>query len=362
MAKARKLPSGSWRVQASFTDEQGTVHRASFTESTAKLAEAKAAMWKVGMLEKDENRRHAPLGEAIDEYIETCRVTGMSPATVRGYVSLRKNAYASLINKRVNMITIRDLQQWINTRAQQVTPKTVRNSLGLLQSVLKMHEVRLDFSVLRLPKPQHAEMEIPTDAQITRLLDAVYDDNDLFLAIAFAALMGLRRSEICGLKWADISARDGAATIRVDKALVMGEGGVHVEKAPKTQAGTRELMIPAPLFDELRRRRNLRPTIISLTPNALSLKYGRLVKEHGAPSRFHNLRHYHASVMLREGVPEKYIIADMGHSSFDMVKRVYGHVMGEKMNIIHSAMETHASAILNLHTASHTDEQKSSYC
>lgn len=360
MAKAKKLPSGSWRVQASYTDDQGVVHRASFTEDTAKLAEAKAAMWRAGMLEKAENHRHAPLGEAIDEYIETCRVTGMSPATIRGYVSLRNNAYESLINKRVNLITVRDLQQWINVRAKDVTPKTVRNSLGLLQSVLKMHEVRLDFSVLKLPKPQHDEMSIPTDAQVTSLLDAVYNDDDMFLAIAFAALMGLRRSEICGLKWTDISPRGGSATLRVDKALVMGENGTHYEKAPKTQAGVRELMIPAPLYEELRRRRSLRPSIISLTPNALSLKYSRLVETLGAPSRFHNLRHYHASVMLREGVPEKYIIADMGHSSFDMVKRVYGHVMGERMDSIHAAMECHASEVLKLHTKSHTDAEKSS--
>ena len=69
MAKAKKLPSGNWRSQASFTDEDGIIHRASFTEATAKMAEAKAAMWKAGMIEKEANRRHAKLGEAIDEYI-----------------------------------------------------------------------------------------------------------------------------------------------------------------------------------------------------------------------------------------------------------------------------------------------------
>lgn len=354
MAKAKKLPSGNWRVQASYTDEQGILYRASFTERTAKMAEAKAAMWKVGMLEKEENRKHAPLGEAIDEYIDTCRATGMSPATVRSYVSLRRNAYESLIDKRVNTITLRDLQAWINARARNVTPKTVRNSLGLLQSVLRMHEVKLDFSVLRLPKPQRAEMEIPTDAQVTALLNAVYSDDDMYLAIAFAALMGLRRSEICCLRWSDIVVSDGVALLSVNKALVMGEDGQHVEKAPKTNAGTRTLMIPSALYSELKRRRSLRQNIISITPNALSLKYSRLVESCGAPARFHNLRHYHASVMLREGVPEKYIVADMGHASFEMVKRVYGHVMGEKMISIHAAMDTHASAVLNSRTPLHT--------
>ena len=362
MAKAKKLPSGSWRVQASFTDDQGTVHRASFTDASAKLAEAKAAMWRAGMIEKEENKKHAPLGDALDEYIETCRATGMSPATIRGYVSLRNTAYAGLIDKRVNQITVRDLQAWVNVRSKEVSPKSVRNALGLIQAATKQHEVRIDFSALRLPKPQRTEMEIPSDYQVAQLLDACYNDDDMYLAIALAALMGLRRSEICGLRWSDIHTNGDAATLTVDKALVMGEGGKHISKAPKTQAGCRQLVIPAALYDEIKQRRNLRPTIVSLTPNALSLKYTRLVKELDAPPRFHNLRHYHASVMLREGVPEKYIIADMGHSSFDMVKRVYGHVMSEKQSVINAAMDTHATVILNSHTASHTDEKKSNYC
>ena len=362
MCKAKRLPSGNWRCQAAYTDENGKMHRASFTEATAKLAEAKAAMWKAGMLEKEEERKHQLLGPAIDEYIETCRVTGLSPSTVRGYISLRKNAYEGLIDKRVDRITLRDLQAWVNNRSQNVTPKTLRNSLVLIQTVLKVNEVRLDFSILRLPKPQHTEMEIPSDSQVAELLQSVYNDDDMFLAVSFAALMGLRRSEICGLHWSDITVRDNAATLRVDKALVMGEGGMHIEKAPKTSAGTRELVIPAALYEEIKRRRSLRPTIVSLTPNALSLKYGRVVDGLGIPSRFHNLRHYHASVMLREGVPEKYIIADMGHSSFDMVKRVYGHCMAEKQYVINAAMNTHATAVLNFHTGLHTDGVNSNYC
>lgn len=355
MAHAKRLPSGNWRVQATHTDEDGITHRASFTESTAAKAEAKAALWQAGMLERDENKKHVPLGDAIDEYIETCRITGLSPATIRGYVSLRKTAYESIVMKKVDKMTLRDVQLWINSRATQVTPKSLRNALALLRTVLKTAGNRLDFSLLRLPKPKRTEMEIPDDEVVREMLTAVYDDDDMFIAISLAALMGLRRSEISALRWSDISVnKDGRAVLSVNKAMVMGENGVYAEKDPKTEAGARDLMIPSSLYEEFKRRRNLRPTIVSLTPNALSIKYSRLAKEHGAPSRFHNLRHYHASVMLREGVPEKYIVADMGHSSFDMVKRVYGHVMGEKMLSIADSMNTHATDILNLHTVAHT--------
>lgn len=359
MAKAKKLPSGNWRVQASFVDEDGVMHRASFTESTAKLAEAKAAMWKAGMLEREAEKVHLALDVAMDEYIASCRVAKRSASTIRGYVAMKNRAFEQLIHKPVDKLTLRDLQRWINARAQTVAPKTLRNNLNFLSAVLASCEVKLDLASLKMPEGERTEMEIPSDAQVSALLDRVYDQDDLFIACSLAALMGLRRSEICGLKWTDIQLVDNVATLVIDKALVMDEHGTHVEKSTKTNAGKRTLVIPDGLYAELKRRRNLRPNLISATPNALSNRYALRAEHLGMPTRFHNLRHYHASVMLREGVPEKYIVSDMGHSSFDMVKRVYGHVMQEKRSIIDQAMNTHATAILNTSHGTSHELQKS---
>lgn len=354
MATARKLPSGSYRCRAYYTDEYGVQHSESFTEETAVLAEAKAAMWKAGMIEREKNRTHMPLGEAMDAYIEVCRATGISPSTIRAYVSYRNNAYATIEKKRVDKITLRDVQAWVVGRAKTASPKTIKNNLAFISAVLKANEIKLDFSLLKLPKAQHIEMEIPSDQQIIDMLDAVYEDDDMYIAVSLAALMGLRRSEICALRWSDITVSGETAYLTVDKALVLDEDSVHVEKEPKTQAGSRVLVIPAALHDELKRRRQLRPTLVGISPNVITERYMRLADRLGAPRRFHNLRHYHASVMLREGVPEKYITADMGHSSFDMVKRVYGHVMEEKKRTIHSAMDAHADTIISgRHADSH---------
>lgn len=347
MAKAKKLPSGNWRIRVAFTDDCGVQHIASFTEETAKLAEAKAAMWKAGMIEQEKMKKHLPLGEAMLQYIEVCRATGTSPSTIRAYVSAHKNAYDTLINKRIDKITIRDIQSWVVARSKTACPKTIRNNLFLISAVLKANEIKLDFSILKLPKARKTEMDIPSDRQVAAMLDDVYDDDDMYIAISLAALMGLRRSEICAARWSDISVINGTAYLTIDKALVLDEFALHVEKAPKTDAGNRTLAIPNALYTEFTRRRQLKPTLVSISPNAITERYMRLSRRLGVPPRFHNLRHYHASVMLREGVPEKYITADMGHSSFDMVKRVYGHVMEEKQRTISSVMDTHANAILN---------------
>lgn len=359
MATAKRLPSGNWRVRATFTDADGIKHTESFTERTARKAEAQAALWQAGMLERKENKPLQELGVAMAEYIETCRCAGLSPATIRSYLASSRHAFDMLKSRPINMITTRDIQLWINARSKTVSPKTVKNNLSFMLSVLKANEVYVKQEAIKLPKRQHEEMEIPSDAQVTAILQDVYDDDDMYIAVMLAALMGLRRSEICALKWSDISVHDGVAYLEVSKALVLDENDMHVEKSPKTNAGRRILPIPSALYAELKSRRALRPTLVSITPNAITERYMRVVKRLGTPLRFHNLRHYHASVMLREGVPEKYIVADMGHSSFDMVKRVYGHVMQEKRGQIATAMDMHASSVLCVATNVATPTQKS---
>lgn len=347
MAKAQKLPSGNWRCRATVTDETGVKHTESFTAETARKAETLAKMWQEGMIQKSRASSGPTLDEAIAQYIETCRCAGMSPATIRGYLAAQRNAYPLLLQRPIGKLAVQDIQRQVNERSKTCSPKTLRNDLGLLSVVLKQHGIRLDFSALRLPKREQKEMVIPSDDQVRQLLEAVYDDDDMYIAVMLAAVMGLRRSEICALRWEDITTRSGVCVLSIAKALVRDDEGNHVEKAPKTLAGARLLAVPAAVRDELLHRRSLRPRMVNLSPNAITERYERLCKRLCIPGRFHDLRHYHASVMVREGVPEKYIVSDMGHASFDMVRKVYGHVMGEKQQQINSLMDCHASALLN---------------
>lgn len=346
MAKAQKLPSGNWRCRATVTDEDGVKHTVSFTAETARKAETLAKMWQEGMYQKARSRSSMTLDEAMEQYIETCRCAGMSPATIQGYGCIRRNAFPELKGRPIDRLTIRDIQASVNNRSRTVKPKTIKNEVGMLTAVLRQNGVKLDFDALRLPQTERKEMSIPSDVQISAMLSAVYDDDDMYIAIMLAAVMGLRRSEICALTWDDIIVHGDQAWLNVDKALVRGENGDYTEKSPKTKSGYRKLSIPSSVLGELLHRRNLRPRMIGVSPNVITERYNRLTKTMKISGRFHDLRHYHASVMLREGVPEKYIVADMGHASFDMVRNVYGHVMEEKQLTINSMMDAHASSIV----------------
>lgn len=336
------------------TDENGVKQTQSFTAETARKAETLAKMWQEGMYQKAKAHSSVTLDKAMEQYIETCRCAGMSPSTIQGYGCIRRNAFTKLKKRPIDRLTIRDIQASVNTRSRAVKPKTIKNEVGMLTAVLRQNGIKLDFDALRLPQPERKEMSIPSDAQVRALLSAVYDDDDMYIAIMLAAVMGLRRSEICALTWDDIIVRGDQAWLNLDKALVRGDDGKHVEKAPKTQAGYRQLSIPSSVLSELLHRRNLRHRIIGVHPNVITERYERITDEMNIPGRFHDLRHYHASVMLREGVPEKYIVADMGHASFDMVRNVYGHVMAEKQMTINRLMDTHAASIVeNCHENCH---------
>lgn len=349
MAKAKQLPSGAWRVRVKHTNENGVQMTASFTDKNPKVAEAKAAMWVAGMLERDADLRNLPLGDAIDAYIETGRCTGMSPSTIKAYVSARNNAFTPLLKKRVNKITLRDVQSWVNWRAQQVAAKTIKNNLDLLVCVLRQNEVKLDLDALRLPKRKKVELVMPSDEQIKAMLDSLRGskNDEMFIAVMLASVYGLRRSEICALQWTDIrSTEDGKHILVVSKALVADENGLLVEKETKTEAGERVIVLADSVYFELMKRRNLRTHLVSLSPNALTNRYATLAKKFGVCSKFHGLRHYMASVMARDGADPIYAANLLGHASPNTTRRIYTHVMGDKVVQINSVVDAHASAVL----------------
>lgn len=348
MAKAKKLPSGNWRCRATITDSDGNKVTMSFTAETAKKAEALAKMWQAGMIEKKRERETGgvTLGEAIDRYIETCRCAKMSPATLRGYISVRRNAFKLIENKPIRKLTVLDIQDQLNARSKTCSPKTIRNDLGLLTASLKQYSIKIDVDSLTIPKKEMKEMEIPSDAQVCEMLNAAYDDDDLYLAVLLSSMMGLRRSEICALKWSDITHTSKGSFISITKALVPDENGKLVVKGPKSDAGYRTLNAPKAIADQLKMRRQISESVVSASPDILTKRFNAMCRKLGFDFHFHTLRHYHASVMLREGVPQKNIVKDMGHATFEMVRRVYGHIMQENKVYIDRRMDSHASSMM----------------
>ena len=146
MAKARKLPSGSWRVQCyAGKNAEGKNQYRSFTRPTKKEAEYEAALFAMHYKEISRDSTAMTLAEAMDKYIAS-KDGILSPSTIRGYDIIRKNHLKGLMDIRLNRLTPALIQEAINQEAKPYidkngktrtpSPKSVRNIHGLLTAVL----------------------------------------------------------------------------------------------------------------------------------------------------------------------------------------------------------------------------------
>ena len=351
-AKRRgELPSGNVRIQVYVgKDSAGKRIYKSFTAPTRTEAKEAARIWK-NTRPEEAPKQAQTVSDAIEVFLDTCRATGLSPSTLLGYRRISKRAYSTLKTVSVDALTLDMIQQYVNAQALRgLSAKSLRNELSLLSCALRNARPDLNFRQIRLPRGTRKEMQIPSNEQIAQLLEAS-KDTPLYIPILLASMCGLRRSEICALSWKDVDLKK--RTIHIHAAEVKDEGGSFTVKGTKTAAGDRIISIPAKVSQELAKNRILSKRVTDLTPDAITRRYERLLdrlagEDHPRiPGRFHDLRHYHASVMIAVGAPDKYISADMGHASMEMVRRVYGHVMTDRQLTINEQMETHANSILS---------------
>lgn len=316
--KPRELPSGSWRCEVMI---QG--RKISVVDADPEVAHAKALAIKTGMMQDSKSPGSMTVGEAIDRYIDS-KDAVLSPATIAGYRRIRKNNLQELMDIRLPALTQERVQRAVNAMAREHSPKSVRNAHGLLSAALA--EFWPDM-VLRttLPQKRRYEAAIPSDEDIQAIIHAAAGSKDE-LPILLAVWLGLRMSEILGLKWEDV---DGNV-LHIRRALV-DEG----EKTTKSYTSQRDLVIPGYINELLEKTPHRGNHILYITRRTLYCRFQALCKRAEVQHyRFHDLRHINASVMLALGVPNKYAQERMGHATDNMLKTVYQHTMSAEQAAI----------------------------
>ena len=341
MAKAHKLPSGSWRCRACWTDEYGNYQQKGFTASTKQEAEFLASQF---LVEKKHSMKpeNKTLNDLITAYIEN-RSNLLSPTTIRGYHKIRRTAFPSIINVRLERLTSDLYQKAINEYAKDHSPKSVASAHSLANKVLKANNVFIAENAI-LPQKEKKEVSIPTEKEVMDLLEKTKGTR-LYLLIAFSVFLGLRRSEAVALKWSDIDFDN--LTVSINKARVKDQYDNYVIKPPKTTESTRKLHIPQILMDTLREMDSSNPDafIINDSVDALVSLYNRERIKLGFPYKFHALRHYYASVLLAQGLPNKYAQRQMGHATDNMLKQVYQHTFKSKEEEYEASLDAYFSSL-----------------
>lgn len=342
MATAKKLPSGSWRCLVyDYTDEKGKRHYKSFTSADRSAkgkrdVEAKAA--KYALDKEDIDRCDMTFGEAVEKYVED-RKAILSPATIKEYKRAGRIDLKDLRSVRIEQVTQEQIQRIINQKAKDKSPKTVRNIHGLISAVLKAYRPNMRLNTA-LPQKIPPKLNIPTDKDIQTLIEHI-DDEEMMIAVLLAAFGPLRRSEICGLEDTDFT----GSIAHIQRAVVLNENKEWVDKTTKSVAGNRYVPLPDFVFDHLKGRKG---RIVHLKPNQISDRFIDIIKASGLKHfRFHDLRHYCASIQHAIGIPDAYIMQRGGWGSDAVLKKVYRHALEDKTDEMSQKANDYFSELCN---------------
>ncbi len=331
MATARKLPSGSWRVQifAGLSPEGKRIYK-SFTAETKKEAEFLAARF--AQTQKDINRSELTLHEATERYIES-KTNVLSPSTIRGYYIALRNYVPDLFSLKIRDITSEKVQKSFNEFAKDHAPKTCRNAHGLISAVLKAYNPDLLLATT-LPQKKKREIYVPDNDEIHYIYSLIIG-NPLEIPFMLAAECGLRASEIAALRITNVYPDH----IEVKEALVPDKNNKPTLKDPKSLSGYRSIPISAEMSKYLLAN-SCGEKVCLLSGTNISTDWARFRQRHGINENlvFHALRHHFASKCLLLGMPQKYIAELMGHCDTAMIERVYQHTFP-------SAMERYADML-----------------
>jgi len=210
--------------------------------------------------------------------------------------------------------------------------------------------VRNVAQVVSPPRPVRKEIttlapeNIPTFFEEAKKLESK-SGLPYYIIFLTALHTGMRRGELLGLKWSDVDF--GGNVISVSRSLQVLKGGRFVFSEPKTLNARRLIAMTPTLAEELKRyqieqeiQRSFlgiqlhnedivfsRPDGKPISPNNVSPAFTKVLRRAGLKLRFHDLRHSHATLMLRAGVHPKIVSERLGHATVALTLDTYSHVL-----------------------------------
>lgn len=292
------------------------------------------------------------LGEWLDKWIDEFMTGTIRESTLDGYKTyVEKYIKPALGNKQIAFITTADVQKFYNNLRKNGRIKNQHiygnglSDASVLRVHCMLHEA-MDMAVKEhlisknptngttVPKIVKKEMQVLTDEQLAtfmKLMDAEEHWRDFFYT---ELTTGLRRGEICGLKWTDFDEVEGK--LNINRSIDLRNGEIMVGET-KTGKGKRSFYLPISTANVLRERKKnakgewiftdpLNPKL-PIAPPAAYRKMKQLLKKARLPNiRFHDLRHTFATHALTSGVDAKTLSGILGHTNASFTLDTYTHV------------------------------------
>lgn len=217
---------------------------------------------------------------------------------------------------------------------------------------------------VELPQGKKAKFEVWNEKQLKLFLDTAAH-NQYYIAFELAASTGMRQSEILALRRIDVDLNIRSISVR--QAYTIAEVG-HDFDDTKNDSSIRSIALFANtvqmLQDHFEKQRIEKETNKFYTDSGLVVQTSvgtplgprnlmrnyysildTIIKEHPdfPRIRFHDLRHTHATLLLKAGIHPKIVQERLGHSSINVTLDTYSHVLP---NLQEAVLNTIGDSIL----------------
>ena len=299
------------------------------------------------------------LGELLRQWLKDYASMNTTDRTQESYTSIIERHLIPALG-RVSLVDLQ-AQHIQGYYADKLSKGRVDGKGGLsARSVVYHHRIlskALDYAVnmglavrnvakvIKPPRVARVTMKTLSQEEVTGFLD-VAKETDYYVYFATLLYTGLRRGELLALRWRNLDLDNDTLTV-VETAYMLGNGKYMI-KEPKTAQSRRSVILPVSLVElfkvyrvdqELLRIQLgislnaddfvfIRPDGSPIYPNAITLAFRRIIKRAGLKDiRIHDLRHTHATLLLKAGVHPKVVSERLGHASIGITLDIYSHVL-----------------------------------
>ena len=292
-------------------------------------------------------------GEYLEKWLQDYAVGAVATTTFARYqdiVRLHLGPAIGLIP--LQKLSPQAIEGYLTTKLRTgLSPTTVRHHAVLLHGALRRAVrwgllARNPADMVDPPRRARPEVRVLDEEQSRLFLSEAKRSSSHYRLFLAALTTGMRQGELLGLRWKDADLVLGAASVqqtlyRMGKRILI--------KEPKTTTARRTVALPPTLVDELRQLREEQRAhrvvlgdayhdhdLVFCQPDGRPLNannivrrdFRRVLRAAKLPRiRFHDLRHCHATLLLRQGVNPKIVQERLGHSTPAFTLHVYSHVL-----------------------------------
>lgn len=297
------------------------------------------------------------LSQLLDRWLVDCERLDLSPTTMRTYRSQIKSTIRPALGKvPLTRLSAKHLDDLYGTMKKAgKAPKTIRNHHAIISAALhqavRWGWVRTNVAEqAKPPRVSQKRVKAPSVDQVRSIIEAAEErDPRLAALLMLGALTGMRRGELCALRWSDVDLELG--DLEVSRSVVVVPGGL-AEKTTKTdrfrpvaldEVGVALLLHYRARCDEWAKESGaalaedafvFSPLVDCTTPfrpdNVTSF-FIRIRDGLGFRNvRLHDIRHFNATQLIGEGVDVRTVAGRLGHSDPSLTLRVYSHFIEER--------------------------------